>query len=221
MEKKYMTQDSNKPVIIDLPLTIQQKGERYLSSSERELLENYIKDGGAEISLSTANRFFELYISGSDIDEILRLNPGFPKAAILWLKAKYDWDQVKQDLMIKMQSTIAEKVMRAQLDAASLYADMITAATKRHQDNLKKYIQTGDEKYLSKTMPIDNVTQLQKAVEGLQKVTGQDKNIKITKEDKTSVDINITGGSGNSSMSAETAAKILTAISEEKKSKEK
>jgi len=216
-----MTQESNKPQVIDITpaLTIQQKGEKYLSASERELLENYIKSGGAEISLSTANRFFELYINGSDIDEILRLNPGFPKAAILWLKAKYDWEQAKNDLMVKLQSNIAEKVMKAQLDAASLYADMISATTKRHQDNLKKYIQTGDEKYLSKTLPIDNVTQLQKAVEGLQKVTGQDKNFKITKEDKTSVDINITGTGSN--MSAETATKILAAISEEKKNKGK
>ncbi len=119
--------------------------------------------------------------------------------------------------IFKLQQNIAEKVLKAQLEATSLYTDIITAANKKHSDNLKKYIQTGDQTYLDKTIDIKSIHHLQKAVEGLQKITNQDKNLKVTEE--KNVNINLTSDGGKD-MDPETATKILSALAEANRKKE-
>jgi hypothetical protein len=223
-----MTQESttNKPEIIDVevtgvdgkPLSFKDKARALLSESDYTDLMAYVDGKKPELALSTANSFFELYMNGVDVDSIHSLNAAFPKSAINWCRIKYDWDHMLKEHIHKLQSRIADKVMKAQLEATALYADIITAANKKHSINLRKYIQTGDESYLKKTMDINSVHQLQKAVEGLQKVTNQDKNFTLTSKEDVNVSIDV-NDSSSGSMSAETATKILAAVAEEKRKK--
>jgi hypothetical protein len=216
-----MTQDSNNIIDVTPAKSFDDRMLALLPSSELEALKAYIKSGGSELALSTANKFFELYINGNDVDDIVKLNPAFSKVMINWSRIKYNWDAMRAEYISKLQSRIMDKVLKAQLEATSLYADVISAANKKHSENLAKYLQTGDEKYLAKTLSINNVAQLQKAVEGLQKVTGQDKNFKIVNEQKTSVDVNISGSlTSGEGVSADSAAKILSILAEEKRSQE-
>jgi len=217
-----MTQESTKErpqktmevEVIDAEISFDDKARALLPDSEYKDLCSYIEGGKPELALSTANKFFTLFISGVDIDEIHELNPAFPKSLIHWTRIKYDWDMMMKEHIFKLQSRIADKVMKAQLEATALYADIITAANKKHSINLKKYIQTGDETYLKKTMDITSVAQLQKAVEGLQKVTGQENNFKITKEENVNLSVDVKGLTGGT-LSPESASKILSVVAEE------
>lgn len=216
-----MTQGSDNIIDITPVRSFDDRMVALLQTSERESLKAYIQSGGSELALSTANKFFELYLNGNDVDDIVKLNPAFSKSMINWSRLKYNWDAMRVEYISKLQSRIVDKVLKAQLEATSLYADVISAANKKHSENLQKYLQTGDEKYLAKTLSINNVAQLQKAVEGLQKVTGQDRNTKSIIEHKTSVDVTVTGSlTSGEGMSADTAAKILSVLAEEKRNQE-
>lgn len=219
-----MTQDSKNKATeiidieaVDSEVTFEDKARALLSESDLLSLNKYIDEKKPELALSTANKFFELYMNGVDVDGIHSLNPAFPKAAINLCRVKYNWDSMLKEHIAKLQSKIADKVMKAQLEATALYADVITAANKKHSVNLRKYIQTGDETYLKKTLDINSVHQLQKAVEGLQKVTNQDKNITLTSQENVNVSVDVKGSAGD--LSSESAAKILAVVAEEKRKK--
>jgi len=218
-----MTQElTNVPEIIDVPgeeLSFDDKARSLLLPTEYEDMNSYIKSGNHEIALSTANKFFELYINGNEVAEIHKLNPAFPVSAIHWCRVKYDWDNMRRQYILTLQRNIVDKVVKAQLEATSLYADIISAASKKHGEKLKKYIQTGDEKYLDKALDIHNVAQLQKAVDGLQKITNQDKNFTVTNtnEQKLTVDVNV---NSDSNLSTESASKILAVVAEERRKKD-
>ena len=200
-------------------ISFDDKARALLPDSEYLDLVTYIEKGKPELALSTANSFFELYMNGVDVDEIHQLNPAFPKSLIHWTRIKYDWDLMLKEHIFKLQQRISDKVLKAQLEATSLYADVITAANKKHSVNLKKYIQTGDETYLKKTLDITSIHQLQKAVEGLQKVTGQDKNFRITKEENINVSLDMKGLNGEA-LSPESASKILSVVAEENRKRD-
>lgn len=218
--------DNNLPGVIEAEivspqeeLSFDDKARALLPSTEYKDMMDYIKQKKPELALSTANSFFELFLNGVDVDEIHKLNPSFPKSAIHWSRIKYDWDQMLKEHIFKIQQRIADKVMKAQLEATTLYADVISAANKKHGVNLKKYLQTGDESYLKKTgLDISSIHQLQKAVEGLQKVTNQDKNFKVTEEKNLNLSIDLKGDQAN--LSPENAAKILSIVAEESRKKE-
>lgn len=204
--------------IVEVEATFEDKARSLLTQTDYEDMAEYIEAKKPELALVTANKMFELFINGSDVDEIWTLNPAFPKAAINWCRIKYDWDRMMKEQIFKMQQRIADRVMKAQLEATALYTDIISAANKKHSENLKKYLQTGDERYLKKTIDISSVHQLQKAVEGLQKVTNQDKSFRVTEEKNVNVSVDLKSSSGD--MSPETATKILAAIAEENRKKD-
>lgn len=199
-------------------LPFDDKARSLLTQTDYEDMSEYMEAKKPELALVTANKMFELFMNGSDVDEIWKLNPAFPKAAINWCRIKYDWDRMMKEHVFKIQQRIADKVMKAQLEATSLYADIISAANKKHSDNLKKYLQTGDEKYLRKTIDINSIHQLQKAVDGLQKATNQDKRFTVTEEKNVNVNVDLKDGTGD--MSPETATKILAALAEENRKKD-
>ena len=80
-----------------------------------------------------------------------------------------------------------QKVVKAQLETAALYADMLSATVKKNGHKLKKYLQTGNEKDLNGVLLPESILALGKVVEGLQKLTGQDRNVKMTKEETLNV----------------------------------
>lgn len=79
-----MTQDLTKMQLVDITdkLTFNERATVLLTQDQLDEMTQYINKGGVELALSTANSFFELYITGSSIDEIHRLNPTFPRASI-------------------------------------------------------------------------------------------------------------------------------------------
>jgi hypothetical protein len=192
-----------------------------LSQDECDLLEKYIKSGGHELHVDTVGKFFELFLNGSDCLEIHRLNKPFPLESILWARVKYHWDAQKDAYVIQKQLMIRDKVLKAQLEATDLVADMLVVARKQHGDRLKKFIQTGDEKDLGGAMRIESMQTLVKTIESLLKITGQDRNIKNTNvtENKQTVDVNVNANvSGTqASLNADDAAKILSIVADAKR----
>jgi hypothetical protein len=189
-----------------------------LTSKEIIDLERYIANGGKGLAPESAAKMFELFLNGSSIEEIHRLNKAFPVEAIIDARIKYRWDENKDAYAMMLQRRIRDKVAKAQLETTELYADLLAVARKQQSDKLKKYLQSGDEKDLEGTMAIGSLQNLLKITEGLLKITGQDKNSKV--EITNTQDINVSvhaDKSGNGELSSEDAAKILAILSEAKK----
>ncbi len=216
--------DDNLPVKPDDNSVESQLTRAYdlLTLPEYNMLKEYIESGKHQLSPDTVTRFFELFLNGSDCKEIHRLNKAFPYEAILWARIRYSWDLQKDMYVTTLQTTVRDKVIKAQLETTGLVTDLLVATNKRYGDKLKRYIQSGDEKELAGVLSVDSINSLLKLTEGLMKVTGQanttvQKNIN---ENKSTTEININAkSSGDAPLSAESAAKILAIIAEEKRKK--
>ena len=183
-----------------------------LPDKERQALTAYLNVGGGELSAAAAAQFYELFLRGSSCEEIQRLNKAFPLGAIIQARLKFDWDQRKSDHMMELQNKVADTVMRSQLETAEYLANMLSVAAKRDNDRLKKYLQTGNKEDLGDAMTPSNMMSLTKAIENLMKITGQDKNIKITKKEELNVNLRSEGG-----LTSDQASSVLTAISAAKR----
>jgi hypothetical protein len=197
----------------------------FLSTEEREELISYLENGGHPLSPDTAAKFFELFLNGTNCYDIWKLNKAFPYGAILDARIKFKWDAQKDEYAIRLQNDIKNKVTQAQLETADLMSDMLLAAKKKNSAKLKRYLQTGDEKELEEALNIGSLKTLKDIVEGLMKITGQDKNITVKNinESKQSLDVNITGsinsaaGNGIETLETEDAATILKILADAKR----
>jgi len=207
-----MTQESN---LITIEETFDNKCIRILSEEEYTLVKKYLETGGKKLSTETAASFFSMYLNGYDTKEIYRLNKAFPYESILIARVTGDWDKEKEDYLNKLQENIKEKLLKAQLESINFLSDLLSATHKKHGDKIKKFLTSGNEKDLEGTMSVDSVSQLLKVVEGLNKVTGQDR----PKANDTTINVNIDQRSVNNiaSLSPEDSAKILNIVSESKR----
>lgn len=195
-----------------------------LSPEEKLELTTYLEKGGNPLSPETAAKFFELFLHGTNCYEIWKINKAFPYGAILDARVKYRWDNQKEEYAIRLQTDIKNKVAQAQLETADLMSDMLLAAKKRNSAKIKRYLQTGDEKELDDSLKIESLKTLRDIVEGLMKITGQDRSVTVKNinETKQSLDVNITGNlisSGNSieTLETEDAATVLKILADAKR----
>lgn len=189
------------------------KAEQLLTIPEYNMLVAYMENGKHQLAPDTAAKMFELYLSGSDCKEIHRLNKPYPYEAILWARIKYGWDEKRDEYASELTKQVQQKVIKASLETTALLTDILAVANKKHGDRLKKYLQTGDEEELGNVMQVDTLSALIRAVEGLQKITGQDKVQKIDKKETVNVNVSVSGGD----LTPKTSAAILAAIAEEKR----
>lgn len=196
-----------------------QKASNILSESELKEIREYLESGKPLLSADTAARFYELFLNGSSIEEIHRLNPAFPIALINIARIKYSWDEKRDKYFEELYTKIKDKVIKAQLETTSLMTDLLSAANKLHGDKIKKFIQTNDETYLKGVFGIDSLAQLVKVAEALQKITGQSNQIKIKNESYQVVDLRLSSDSNNTELSREAAAEIIAIVAEEKRKK--
>lgn len=195
--------------------SFEEKCLRVLSEDENSLVTKYLSSGGKKLSSETITSFFSMYLNGYDTKEIHRLNKAFPIEAILIAKVTGGWDKQKEDYLGKLQDNIKEKLIKSQLESINFLADLVSATHKKHGDKIKKYLVSGNEKDLEGAMTVESIGQLLKVIEGICKITGQDKN----KTNDTTVNVNIDQRAINniSSLSPEDSAKILNIMSESKR----
>jgi hypothetical protein len=216
MEIYFMTVETSDLIV---------KAKTALSVDDSQKLEAYIATGGAPLATSTALSFFQLFLNGSDLKEVHRLNKAFPYESVLWAYVKYDWETQKTKYMQDQMEQIRTKVVKATLDTTSLVTDLLAAAQKKHGDKLKKYLQTGNEADLGDALNVRSINELLKTAEALQKITGQDKTVNVN--NKTTFDVNVGGqvgvtatGAGDlTSLSPEAAAQVLAAIASDMRKK--
>lgn len=211
-----MTQEPNAIAIIEQPLSFEDTARAFLTGSEYESLEKYIASGGKQLAPDRSARFFELFLNGSTTREIHEYNKAYPYDSIVWARIKERWDQQKDEYVRQLQIGIKDKLIKAKLETAGLMADVLAVAKKQQGEKLKKYLSTGDESHLKDSIAVDSLFTLQKAIDALAKITGEDRNIKVTKEEKLDVSVTV-GDAGTEGLSAAAAAEVLAIVAADKR----
>jgi hypothetical protein len=189
-----------------------------LTQEDITALAEYAATGGHPLSPDIAAKFFGLFLNGSDAHEIQRLNKAFKLGQILDAQVRYKWSEQREKYSIELQSRAAGLAMKAQLETTELMSNLLAAANRQHGDKLKKFIQTGDEKDLDGALSVASIKTLLDVVDGLLKITGQDRvsKVKVSTTNTQNLNVNVNGAEG---LVPEDAAKILEIIAASKRKK--
>ncbi len=132
----------------------------------------------APMALDTSMSLFQLYLHGLTCEEILsqEANKGFTMGQLLEARVRDGWDTRRQAYLDRLFSTIFDRVKQTQMESVSFTTDLLAAAHKLYGDQLRKFLQTGDEKDLGKAADlIKSLDAYRKVADVLLKMTGQDK----------------------------------------------
>lgn len=117
---------------------------------------------------------FELYLQGSNCEEIAKLNPAFGLGIIVKARIEHDWDGQKEQYITTLFANIKEKIQKNQLEAIEFSALSMAVFHKLWSTKFKKFLQTGNESELGdlKGMSFKVYKDIS---ENIMKLTGQDK----------------------------------------------
>lgn len=166
----------------------------------------------------TQARFFRLFLNGKSTHEIHRLNPQFSLGQVVHARIQGKWDLRAEQHLDELLNGVKARVQQVTLESIDFVADLISAANKLYGERIKRYLQTEDPNDLG-DLQIKNLDGYRKAVELLQKLTGQDKPSQkgeITVLHKADESMQ----KGNVMQSADEAAKILELLVQASKIKD-
>lgn len=157
----------------ELALSQEQKEAR-LTSRELAAYQAYAKLGQPPMAQSTQAAFFQLFLSGINCEEIVRLNPsGFSLGAIVRARIENNWDEKRLEHQRNLVETVRGNVQQTILETVEQLTLEMKVYNKLKRDKLLKYLQTGDEKHLE-GLSIGSTKALKDVAEALLKLTGQD-----------------------------------------------
>jgi hypothetical protein len=144
--------------------------------TERELREYriFMRLNQPPMAPSTQEKFFQLFLSGINCEEIVRINPGgFSLGAIVRARIENNWDEKRLEHQRNLVATMRGNVQQTILETVEQLTLEMKVYNKLKRDKLLRYLQTGDEKELE-GLSIGSTKTLKDVAEALLKLTGQD-----------------------------------------------
>ncbi len=124
-------------------------------------------------------QLFNLFLQGKTCEEIRRLNQALQLGEIVAARIQGKWDERREEHLDRLLKAATERAQQTTLETADFVCDILAAANREHGDRLRRYLQNGDEAELG-DLRITSLHSLKQTVEILQKLTGQDKQTKVT-----------------------------------------
>jgi hypothetical protein len=122
---------------------------------------------------------FNLFLLGKTCEEIRRLNQQLQLGQIVAARVEGRWDERREEHLDQLLNATTQRVQQTTLETADFVCDILAVANREHGDRLRRYLQTGDDTELG-DFRVTSLTTLKVAIETLQKLTGQDKQQKLT-----------------------------------------
>lgn len=151
--------------------------------SERELAayRNWQIGKYPALAPDTQVKLFQLFLNGKGCEEIRRLNQQYTLGQIVQARIFGEWDRRYQDHVNDLLDNTKNRAMQTTLESINFVSDLLAATNKLHGDKISKFLQSGNEKDLG-DLQITSLTGYKTAVELLQKLTGQDKQQRLTSD---------------------------------------
>lgn len=176
-----------------------------LSSIEAEAYDKWLSNDRSSLSITTAAKFYELFLQGCSCEEIARLNQGVDLGAIIDARLKYDWDKEKSIYITNLMSQIREQTQKNYMESVKFLGNVLTTVHMRFEEKLKKYFQTKDEADLGE-FALTDMKEYRHNLDLFFRLTGQDaKAVKGVSQ----INVNIEGTDTKVSLDQEDAEHYL------------
>lgn len=156
---------------------IAKKPEDALTQTEADSLTKWRRASDyAPLATVTAIKMYQLYLLGHTCDEIVKSNENkFSLGMVVDARMRHDWDRRRAEYIDKLYNEAGDIVKQRQMESALFLGDMLAAAHVEFGEKMQKYIQTRDPADLPANFRLDSITKYKMAIDGLMRVTGQDK----------------------------------------------
>jgi hypothetical protein len=115
-----------------------------LTQRELAALKFVVKANMPQVSPSTANSFFHLFLAGRSCLEIAELNKGFSLGQVVRCRVDGKWDErLKEHLEQLMTKTLSE-VNQIKLESLRYLSDLIRVHHRLYGEKIAKFLQTGN-----------------------------------------------------------------------------
>lgn len=151
---------------------------KLLGDGEAYAFEYFLKVNQPALAPSLNAQLYTLFLNGRTTEEIRRINPAITLGQIVHARIEGDWDLRREEYLDRLLTETTGRVQQATLETADFVCDMLAVANKEHGDRLRKYLQTGNQDDLG-DFKIDSIFNLKQTIEALQKLTGQDRQIRV------------------------------------------
>lgn len=165
--------NDNKPV----------KVQSHLTHREEAAYRMHLQAKEPPLAPSLQGELFELYLKGTTLEQIARVNKGLRLGAIVRAHEEGDWFNRRELYVQGILDGIRSKVQQSLAESADFLTDYVAVAHKLYGDKFKRFLQTGDESELGDMKPT-NIGQYKMILELLLKATGQGdkKTVSVTGE---------------------------------------
>lgn len=155
-----------------------------LTHKEESAYRAHLRANEPPLSPTLQQELFELYLKGSTLEEISRINKAIRLGPIVRAAVEGDWYGRRAVYVQGLLDGLRARVQQAQAEAVGFMSDYLAVAHKMFGDKMKRYLQTGDESELGDLKPT-SITHYKIVLEMLLKATGQGE----TKNSTVKVDV--------------------------------
>ena len=126
------------------------------------------------IAPSLNAKLFALWLNGKTCEEIRAMNAALSLGEVVAARVAGRWDERRDEHLDRLLTQTSLRVQQVTMETATFVCDLLAVASREHGERLLRYLQTGDEKELG-DFRITSLGGLGKAIEILQKLTGDDR----------------------------------------------
>lgn len=124
-----------------------------LTDTEASLVRDWVEKGRPGISNVKADQLLSIYLLGYNCYEINKEFPEYPLPAILWCRAKFDWDKRREDYNLAIQDAIAKHAANVRADAIRFMGELISATHMKWRKDILKYLAAPDREKAPACLP--------------------------------------------------------------------
>jgi|GEM_PF-5257285 len=114
--------------------------EKGLNEEEVALLTNWLENGKPGLSKLRADRFGEIYLLGYTCQEIHKMFPEYSLEMLLFARAHYDWDKLRDAYRKEIQNNTLEKALTARLESIKFLSELVAATHIKWRKEIMTYI---------------------------------------------------------------------------------
>ena len=173
-----------------------------LTEAETNMVIDWVEKGRPGISNIKADQLLSIYLLGYNCSEINKEFPEYPLPAILWCKAKFDWEKRKQEYNLAIQDAITKHAANVRSDAVRFMGELISATHIKWRKDILKYLASPDREKAPACLPssLNEYGKLVSLLDEIMNPAGKIKNLPGSKagipEGMPLVNVNINNGTG-------------------------
>lgn len=175
--------------------------ESGLTEEESKIVADWVEKGRPGISNIKADQLLSIYLLGYSCNEINKEFPEYSLPAILWCKAKFEWDKRKQEYNLAIQDAITKHAANVRSDAIRFMGELISATHIKWRKDILKYLAAPDREKAPACLPssLNEYGKLVSLLDEIMNPAGKIKNLPGNKagipEGTPLVNVNINNGS--------------------------